>query len=910
MATLVALPLLAYAVPALLGHPVVPGDDLTQNLPLRELVGRDLRAGHLPVFDPYIWSGAPLLAGWNAGAAYPLTWLFAVVAPIGAWTVNLAAAAAVAGTGCYAFLRASGIGVLAAWLGGLTFAFGGGMVAQVPHLGLLAGMSWVPVALLAILRLTSSRASARARLGWTAALAAAVGMVLLAGEPRAISNAAAVLVVYALWRTIRLARGPGHAGPAVALVVAGVVLGVGLGAVQLIPGLAAVSSSQRADVTATLFSSGSLPVRWLLLLGVPDLLGGSGSFGQPRFFATYNLTEVTGYVGMLPLVAVGALLGRLRRHRPLPEWSVWLVVAVVGVLLALGSNTPLWHLLIRLPLFGGQRLQSRSMLVTDLALAVLLAYFVDGWLREPRRSAAAGGRDEERHGREAALGTVLPAVVIVTVIVALVREATLLEWMGVPADVALHQAALRPWLAPFLLLGALAVGIVWRGAQLSARARGAAVVSFVVVDLLTFVVLTVLAAGAGAAAGSAQFAAAGGAGAGVTLTSASGSAFRPISALHLDGRFAVYDPTLLDETQLSSLGVPDENVDAGTYAVQGYSSLVDRRYAQATGAHRVSGTGQDVLSPRALDDGTLDSLDTAAVLVPGPYLAVRVGGGGPQAMPGGERILAGGHRTTWYLGTPIDVSAVTIAPVRSGSGDGGGAVGLRVGVVTASGATVWATPATPATPASPASPASGPSTTAVLAQPVHAIGVVADALGGSVDVGAPVVRTPRGARYVADGQLQAALSPPHWRYEGTDGSFAVFADRKAARPLTLHALPGRTLGRASVRAVSGPTLAPTRAAVSSAHGAEIVRAVAAMPGWHATWRPAGAGRPVALAVVRHGVVQAVDVPAGSGIVSWQYDAPGLAVGALVSALSVVAVVVLCAAAGLAEPERRRARTDR
>jgi hypothetical protein len=79
LGSLVLLSVLVYAVPALLGHPVVPGDDLTQNLPLRELVGRQIAHGHLPVYDPYLWSGAPLLAGWNAGAAYPLTWLFAAL---------------------------------------------------------------------------------------------------------------------------------------------------------------------------------------------------------------------------------------------------------------------------------------------------------------------------------------------------------------------------------------------------------------------------------------------------------------------------------------------------------------------------------------------------------------------------------------------------------------------------------------------------------------------------------------------------------------------------------------------------------------------------------------------------------------------------------------------------------------
>ncbi|MGH9104162.1 MAG: hypothetical protein ACRDYD_14450, partial [Acidimicrobiales bacterium] len=207
LVTLVAMAALVYGLSAALGHPVVPGDDLTQNLPLRELVGRDLAAGHLPVLDPYIWGGAPLLAGWNAGAAYPLTWLFAALPGAAAWALNLVVTGAVAGTGCYAFLRASALRPLASWLGAVTFAFGGGMVAQVPHFGLIAGMSWVPLALLAVLRLTQTGGRARlaAKLGWTAVLAAAVGLVVLAGEPRAIADGAVGVVPYVLWRLVRMA---------------------------------------------------------------------------------------------------------------------------------------------------------------------------------------------------------------------------------------------------------------------------------------------------------------------------------------------------------------------------------------------------------------------------------------------------------------------------------------------------------------------------------------------------------------------------------------------------------------------------------------------------------------------------------------------------------------------------------
>ncbi len=58
-----------FGLPAAAGTTWRVGDNLIQNFPLRLLVGTDLRHGQLPLWDPYLWSGSPLLAGFKAGAA-------------------------------------------------------------------------------------------------------------------------------------------------------------------------------------------------------------------------------------------------------------------------------------------------------------------------------------------------------------------------------------------------------------------------------------------------------------------------------------------------------------------------------------------------------------------------------------------------------------------------------------------------------------------------------------------------------------------------------------------------------------------------------------------------------------------------------------------------------------------------
>ena len=147
---LAAVPILVFGGLAASGHVLMEADNLIQNFPLRSLVGIDLRHGHLPLWDPYLASGTPLLGGFNAGAAYPGTWLFAFLPAQGAWAVNVIAVYEVTLFGMFVFLRRQTLSVGAATLGAAAFTFGGFMSAQFVHIDLIEGAAWLPWMLIAL----------------------------------------------------------------------------------------------------------------------------------------------------------------------------------------------------------------------------------------------------------------------------------------------------------------------------------------------------------------------------------------------------------------------------------------------------------------------------------------------------------------------------------------------------------------------------------------------------------------------------------------------------------------------------------------------------------------------------------------------------------------------------------------
>ncbi len=615
VAAFVAVPSVIFALPALAGVPWLVDDNLIQNFPLRVLVGVDLRHGHAPVWDPYLWSGSPLLSGFNAGAAYPATWLFTVLPGALAWVVNQALVEVVAALGMVVLLRVLGRSWTASGLGAVAFAYGGFMAAQNVHIDLVEAGAWLPWAFAGLDRL-AHRPRGRSATPWVAMLGASIGLMGLSGAAEPILDGGVALTVYALWlfwktptRRLSLALG----------VAAGVALGLALAGAQLVPGALIQEQSQRAIHDYAFFTSGSMN-KSLTVLGLdPLVLGTSGAFPL-HFFATYSLPEVSSYVGIMPLMGVFGLLAR--RHRRNPEssrWWVWYAILALGLVLTWGDFTPLGHVFFHLPLFNRQRLLSRNLLEVDLAIAVLFAAWVDHMLLSPLSdvgpspdvvaeaappSAPTPERSTGRWWRtlpgpagwhsDVVLPLIPPGAVIGLQIVLLAGGTWFPHFLHVPGHVT--RSSLWPLIAFLTIPSALAAWASWlllRRRRLRARLPRLLTV-LLIVDLLLF---------NGFTQGSADPQ-------GATDDSATANALASFVAAQGQGpageehRVALFDPDRYYSVATERIGQPDLTILRNLSSVQGYGAVVDANYDRATNTH-----GQLEMKPSALADGTFAQLD-------------------------------------------------------------------------------------------------------------------------------------------------------------------------------------------------------------------------------------------------------------------------------------------------------------
>ncbi len=316
-----------------------------------------LRAGRVPLWNPYLFMGAPFLANSQAGVLYPpnwpLAWLDAPVAVKIAILFHVTWAA----IGTYLYARkALNLRGGAALLSGVVFALGGYLTAQVEHVNQLQGLAWLPWLFWLWHRAVDGPRPILAALG----LGAALAMQLLAGHTQSAFITVVGLGMMAIYRAAACGRSRNWRGAAWAvgsLAVGGVLAGL-LAAAQLLPTFELAGLSPR---------SGGLPFLEAVSFSIhPALLGRA-------FLPAYGpggplLSEYVAAPGIAALLlALAAVLDR-RHEMTLP----FALLTGLGVFLALGAYNPIYWGLVRfVPGFDLFRAPARWLALWGFGVAIL-----------------------------------------------------------------------------------------------------------------------------------------------------------------------------------------------------------------------------------------------------------------------------------------------------------------------------------------------------------------------------------------------------------------------------------------------------------------------------------------------------------------------------------------------------------
>lgn len=268
----VTLAPIVYFLPAIRNHLVLgPDDGMLFNVPLRVAAAQIVWSGHLPLWNPYIFSGMPLLAAAQGGLLFPLNWFYLVFSPIVATDLMVISAYMVAALGAYLYARRTGASVAGALATSLIWQWGGFLIGQISHINIVHAAAMLPWVLWALERYLANGSRARA-----AVLAALVALQVFAGHQQTSAYSLMLVAAYAI--VMALAYRPARKRYLSALAFTSI--GLLLAAVQIVPTFELLRNSPRVTATYDYFVSFSMPRRFVSTFVAPYVMGG----GDGRWF--------------------------------------------------------------------------------------------------------------------------------------------------------------------------------------------------------------------------------------------------------------------------------------------------------------------------------------------------------------------------------------------------------------------------------------------------------------------------------------------------------------------------------------------------------------------------------------------------------------------------------------------------
>lgn len=281
------------------GMPVKNGampDVVTQMYPWKHMVINLWQNRQVPLWNPYNFSGSPLLANYQSAVFHPANLLFFVLPEIGAWSLMILLQPLLAGFFTYLFCRQLKLSQAAALLSSVSFMFCGFMTVWLAYGTLSFALLWLPLALYGVEK-SFAKISPLSLILISFSLLAS----FFSGHFQTslyVFSAVFAFLVFKFWMT--------RDRKAFVFCLLFLVLGITLASVQLLPTLELYQLSVRSNL---LNISEVIPWRYLPTLVAPDFYGNPVT--RNDWFGHY--AEWSGFTGVLPFLLAAYVVFKKRR---------------------------------------------------------------------------------------------------------------------------------------------------------------------------------------------------------------------------------------------------------------------------------------------------------------------------------------------------------------------------------------------------------------------------------------------------------------------------------------------------------------------------------------------------------------------------------------------------------------------
>lgn len=354
-------------------------DPVRQQFAWRTLVVNNFKKMELPLWNPFSFSGTPLLANFQSAAFYPFNLILLFSDFVSGWSTLVILQPLLAGIFIYLYLRYLSMSKTGSLIGAISFMFGAFNIVwmqwnTVVHVGL-----WLPLVLLAKEHLIT-----KISFRWILILLVAEISQLFAGHLQIFFYSLVISNIYLVIRLYQTARKQKEKRKCIFFLKRYIFFfGIGsivicLTSIQWVPTVQFISLSSRlVDQSNFLGEGWFIPWQNLVQFLAPDF------FGNPttgNYWGIWNYAEFVGYVGILPLIfAVYAIIFRLDK-------KTLFFGSLLFLSLIFALPTPVAYAPFRLGIpFLSTSQPTRLLYIVDFSLSILAALGYDYFQNDSKK---------------------------------------------------------------------------------------------------------------------------------------------------------------------------------------------------------------------------------------------------------------------------------------------------------------------------------------------------------------------------------------------------------------------------------------------------------------------------------------------------------------------------------------------
>lgn len=340
---------------------LLSADAIRQIYIWKDFAATSFKSGQLPLWNPYTFSGQPLLANVQSSVFYPLNLFYFLFNSKVAWILLVVSQPILASIFCYAFCRSLKISRTASTFSASAFIFTSYIITWLENVNIISSYLFLPLILLACQKFYENHKSRYMALG-----AVGLSLAILAGHPQTAIYLYITFVAFWLFKWFFQQR-QGKNLVALGLIL---VLSIGLSAIQILPTFAFYQQSPVSlEFAKQVFDEFLIPYQNFVTFLAPDF------FGHPATnnFWSRNYGDFNPYIGVIPLVLAAVGFYKNRSNQFI---KFGLVVSVLFLLASIASPVSFLIKVLQLPVLDSTS-SARFMSITLFMLILFAGFGLD-----------------------------------------------------------------------------------------------------------------------------------------------------------------------------------------------------------------------------------------------------------------------------------------------------------------------------------------------------------------------------------------------------------------------------------------------------------------------------------------------------------------------------------------------------